>query len=106
VSPPQAGSNVIALFAVLIAVAGNVAVFATSHSKIESNKDQIGKLQSVLVAACQRRAALDRDIASTAALLRATRGDPTIYGYPRVLIVDRLRLNRVDRATLSILKCE
>jgi len=95
----------LALFAVLIAVAGNVAVFATSNPDVNGNQNQIDKLNSVLVAACQRRDALDRDINNTARLLKETRGDPTIYGYPRILLVDKQRQDQIDRATLEILDC-
>jgi hypothetical protein len=96
----------LALFAVLVAVAGNIAVFAAQNPKIASASDIAHQALVATNALCLQRDDLDRQISTTGQLLSETKGDPTIYNIPRQVIVETQRQRLITRRNLEILDCK
>lgn len=99
------GSRGLAVFAVFLSVAGNVAVFTAQSPRIESAKDTARQALIATQALCAQRDDLDRQIKTQAQLLSDTRGDPTIFGIPRMVIVEQQRAKLITRRNLEILDC-
>lgn len=92
------GSFVVLLFTLGV-------LYSQGHTRIEQNADQIRKLNTALAALCIQRTDLDNHIESTNQLLRATRGDATVFGIPRIVIIESQRQNLILRRSLEILQC-
>jgi len=95
----------LALFAVLVAVSGNIAVFGTGRVATDHASDVAHRAATATQALCIQRTDLDHRIRTTAELLRETAGDPTVFGVPRIVLVEQQRENVILRRSLRILKC-
>jgi hypothetical protein len=90
-------AQALASLAILIAVAGNVAVYIAS----DKQTDRADKAAEAL---CAQRDDLDAEIVSTRRLLKEdSQGD--IFGIPRDLILEGLERNETTRANLDIIDC-
>jgi len=96
------GALVGAVAALLVTLALS---YRSNRIRVEANSDRIDKLNRVLASQCIQREDLDQHIHRTQDLLNATRGDPKVFGIPRIVIVETQRQDLLLRRSLEILPC-
>jgi len=90
---------------ILVLLGGLALAYVTNHRAVHANTEQIKRVNTALAALCIQRVDLDTHISNTHQLLQDTRGEATVFGIPRIVIIESQRQNLILRRSLSILEC-
>ena len=90
---------------IIVLLGGLALAYTTNHRAVHANTAEIAKINTALEALCLQRSDLDYHITQTHQLLQETRGDPEVFGVPRIVIIEGQRQNLILRRSLAILEC-